>query len=112
MTNSKKLISSDEAFEIFKTWERASALLLYETFRLDTRQRRDFFVRINFTSLGNIGIDVVTIDPPVLEFFVKLDKAEFFLEETDRWPCIVRAVFASGNEIVLSGEFVADTAMR
>jgi hypothetical protein len=104
MTNSTKRISSEEAFEIFKAWQNDKALLLYETFRSDTRQRREFFVRINFTSLGNTGIDVITTDLPVLEFFIGFgrDKVEFRTEETARWRCTVRALFPSGNEVSFS----------
>jgi len=75
-------ISSSEALQLLRKWHKDNSVVLLETFKPSTRQRREFLVTIAnmFEGSQSTSLEVRTIDLPLEAYAIDLAHSEFFME--------------------------------
>jgi hypothetical protein len=105
MADSMKPISSAEGLSILRSWHNRSARLLLETFKSETRQRREWWVTIASILEGSQSttVSLSTTDSPSRSFKIELIDSAFFEERvSSKWPLILRTLAPNGDEIIFS----------
>ena len=99
MANPRVPISSAEGLRLLRKWRSDDAVVLLESFKPSTRQRREFLVMIAniFEGSHSTSLEVRTTDLPLEAFAIDLTHSEFFMEvET------LRTIDFNGDETAFS----------
>jgi hypothetical protein len=99
MADPRAPISSAEGLHVLRKWRNDESVVLLETFKPSTRQRREFLVMIAniFEGSHSIVLELRTIDLPREAFAIDLTHSEFFMEvET------LRTIAFNGDETAFS----------
>jgi len=99
MADPSKRIPSSEGLELLKKWRRDNSVVLFETFKPETKQRREFLVTIAniLEGIQSTSLELRTIDLPLKAFAIDLTHSDFFMES-----CTLRTVAFNGDEAVFS----------
>lgn len=99
MADPRIRISSREGLQLLRKWHSDNSVVLLETFKPSTRQRREFLVTIAniFEGSHSTSLEVRTTDLPLEAFAIDLTHSEFFMDSET-----LRTVAGNGDETTFS----------
>jgi hypothetical protein len=99
MADPRVPISSGEGLQLLRKWHSDSSVVLLETFKPSTRQRREFLVTIIniFEGSHSTSLQLSTTDLPLKAIAIDLTHSKFFMESDS-----LHTVAGNGDETAFS----------